>query len=100
MAIAESKDLQDQLLVFELDQNRDRILDDLKLLKSIEIGNSKVEGHSGHHGIDLIQDSNNAVITNPGDGTIQILDMNDWKISKTLSVQGQPTRIIALGGIQ
>jgi len=100
IAFAESKDLQDQLLVFELDQNRDRKFDDLNLLKTIEIGNSKVEGHSGHHGIDFIKDSNNAVITNPGDGTIQILDMNDWKISKTLSVQGQPTRIIALGGIQ
>ena len=100
MAFAESKDLQDQLLVFELDQNRDRIFDDLNLLKTIEIGNSKVEQHSGHHGIDFILDSNIAVITNPDDGTIQILDMNDWKISKTLSVQGQPTRIIALGGIQ
>ncbi|MCP4776155.1 MAG: hypothetical protein GY880_18155 [Planctomycetaceae bacterium] len=100
IAFAESKDLQDKLLVFDLDQNGDRKFDDLKLIKSIDIGNSKVEGHSGHHGIDFIHERNDAVITNPGDGTLQILDMNEWKISKTLPVNGQPTRILTLGGIQ
>ena len=100
LAFAESKDLQDKLLVFELDQNGDRKFDDLKLVKSIEIGNSKVKGHSGHHEIDFIQERNDAVITNPGDGTLQILDMNEWKISKTLSIIRLPTRVLTLGGIQ
>ncbi len=100
LAFAESEEFPDKLLVFALDENGDRKFDDLKLVKSIDVGNSKVEGHSGHHGIDFVPDQNIAVITNPGDGTLQILDMNQWEITKTVQVHGKPTRIVAQGGMQ
>lgn len=97
-AFAEGMDAQEKLLVFELDANQDRTLGDIKLHKSIDVGKSQIEGHAGHHGITFLNDSRTAVISNPGDGTISVLDLGDWLVAETIDVGGQPTHVVSYGG--
>lgn len=98
VAFAEGSDVDEKLLVFDLDSNQDRKLGDIKLVKSIDVGKSKIEGHFGHHGITFLNDQKLAVITNPGDGTVSLLNLKDWVISETIEVGGQPTHVVAYGG--
>ncbi len=89
---------QDEFLhVIALDPNRDGGFSDAKLHKSVSIGKSLIEGHSGHHEVVALSKRLIAV-SNPGDGTIAIISTSNWETEATLNVGGIPTRLLAFGG--
>lgn len=92
-AFAEGEGLAEKLLVFELDPNGDRNFSDAKLVNAIEVGPSKLQGHFGHHGIAFTGDGKTAVVTNPGDGTLSVIDLVRQKVQQTIEVGGQPTHV-------
>ena len=96
-AFAEGEGLTERLLIFELDPNGDRSFDDAKLANSIEVGASKLQGHFGHHDITFLGDRKTAVVTNPGDGTLSVIDMVNQRVRQTVDVGGQPTHLICFG---
>ncbi|MBX3441995.1 MAG: hypothetical protein KF774_06290 [Planctomyces sp.] len=90
-------DIQDQLEIVELDPNGDGDCRDLRVLKSLAIGPSAVEGHNGHHAITFDADRRFGFFTNPGDGTITALSLLTLEPAATFPVGGKPTAIIARG---
>jgi YVTN family beta-propeller protein len=97
-AFAEGDGLDEKLLVFDLDPNGDRRFDDAALVNSIEVGASQLEGHFGHHGITFLDDRKTAIVTNPGDGTISVIDLVEQKVRQTVDIGGQPTHVACHGG--
>lgn len=87
----------EKLHVVALDPNRDGDCSDAKIVKSIMVGSSLIEGHSGHHEAVAIG-KRYVAVTNPGDGTISILSTRGWQVQATFKVDGVPTRLIAVGG--
>lgn len=88
---------QELLTVIELDPNRDRDFRDARILQSIPVGPSRVQGHSGHHALACDSEGRHAVITNPGDGTIWVMTLNDLKVQGKSLVGGEPGGIVAIG---
>ena len=92
----------DQLQAIELDPDGNGAFDDARVAWHMEVGPSRVEGHFGHHSIAFDGDGKHAFIANPGDGTIQMLPLNNPgnKPSSTsiLRVGGYPGYLLALGG--
>jgi hypothetical protein len=87
----------EQLTVVELDPNRDRSFEDARILQNIPVGPSRVQGHSGHHSVAFDSEGRHALITNPGDGTIWVLTLNDLQIKGKSIVGGEPGAIAAIG---
>lgn len=87
----------EKLLVFELDPNGDRSFDDATLFKTIPVGRSKLRGHSGHHSMTILENRKTAVVTNPGDGTLSIVDLETLEVVQTIEVGGEPTALIHFG---
>ncbi len=88
----------DYLGVVALDPNGDGDLSDATLAKILEVGPSNVVGHFGHHAIATDADGEWAFFTNPGDGTIAALGMQDWEVATSFPVGGMPTAILTHGG--
>jgi len=87
----------EQLHVVEMDPDRDGAVSDAKLLRSIAVGKSLIEGHGGHH--ELVALGSRAVaFTNPGDGSLWVVATSDWSIQAKLKIGGTPTRLVAVGG--
>jgi hypothetical protein len=89
---------EDLLEVIALDPDGDRDYADARLVKVLKVGPSAVSGHFGHHAIAFDADGRVAFITNPGDGTISVLDLVKLEIKATFKVGGTPTALIAHGG--
>ncbi len=85
------------LSIVDLDPNRDIDFSDASLLETIPVGHSAVEGHYGHHQIAFDDAGQFAFWTNPGDGTMSIMSLNDLRVLATVPVGGKPTKVIALG---
>jgi YVTN family beta-propeller protein len=96
-AFAEGEGLEESLLVFELDPNGDRNFDDARLANTIKVGASKLEGHFGHHSIAFLGNRRTAVVTNPGDGTLSVIDLVKQEVTQTVDVGGQPTHLVCYG---
>ncbi len=96
----ESKDgsSKEKLLVVQLDANSDGQLGDMTLAQTIEVGASRIEGHSGHHELAITPSRRHAFCTNPGDGSIWVLSLTDLTIQAKIKVGGTPTRLVAVGG--
>jgi hypothetical protein len=92
-----AENITEQLTVVELDPNRDRDFKDARILTSIPVGPSRVQGHSGHHSIAFDSEGRHAVITNPGDGTIWVMTLNDLQVKGKSIVGGEPGAIVAIG---
>lgn len=88
----------EKLTAVDLDPNGDKDLSDAAIVKTIEIGTSKIEGHSGYHEIAVFPNRRAACITNPGDGTLWIVSIANLEILAKVTVGGSPTRIAAFGG--
>lgn len=88
----------EQLTVIDLDPNKDGRFDDATIAQQLTVGASKVEGHNGHHSIAFDSDGRRAYFTNPGDGTITILRLDNLEPAATLPVDGTPTSLLAVGG--
>ncbi|QDU60992.1 hypothetical protein Pan216_18450 [Planctomycetes bacterium Pan216] len=90
----------DELSIIDLDPNRDRDVSDAAVVKRMKVGASDVHSHFGHHGIAFDADGRRAYFTNPGDGTITVLALNDLEEKATFPVGGKPGAIIARGGVE
>lgn len=90
-------DIQELLTIVDLDPNGDRDFSDASVVKTIPVGASLVDGHSGHHGIAFDSEGRYACITNPGDGTIWLMTLKDLKVQFKSLVGGIPTAITGIG---
>lgn len=88
----------EELLLIDLDPNQDRDCADAKIAARVPIGKSKIEGHSGHHDVCFVASKRLAIVTNPGDESIQVVSLMELKSLATLKVGGQPMQISAVGG--
>lgn len=91
-------DIQEKLTIVDLDPNGDRDFSDASVAATLPVGASKVEGHFGHHAISFDPDGRYGIVTNPGDGTIQVLSLNELQFEATLKVGGTPSAIVSTGG--
>jgi len=90
----------DHLTIVELDPNRDEACSDAQVLRTIKVGKSQVDGHFGHHDIAFDADRRWGFLTNPGDGTLTVLSLEDLTVKAEFKVGGMPTHIIASGGTE
>ncbi|MCP4781983.1 MAG: hypothetical protein GY903_05540 [Fuerstiella sp.] len=90
-------DVQEQLTVVELDPNRDRDFSDAKVKTSIPVGDSKVDGHHGHHAIAFDAYGRYAIFTEPADGIINVMSLQNLNIVARFRVGGVPDSIVAVG---
>lgn len=88
---------EEKLMAIDLDPNRDGNFADAKLARSLTVGKSKIEGHSGHHEVAALSGGRFVAITNPGDGTLWIISLADFSVPAKLTVGGTPTRVLAVG---
>ena len=88
----------DRMLVVNLDPDRDGKFNDAKLSHTIDVGPNQMVGHSGYHAVTMLPDRRHAVITNPGDGSLWVISLSNFKVVAKLNLDGTPTRLLALGG--
>lgn len=93
-------DAQESLDIIDLDPDRNGDFADARLIKSLVVGPSAVDGHFGHHDAAADADGRCAFLTNPGDGTISVLSLKTLEIVTTFKVGGMPTMILARGGLE
>jgi hypothetical protein len=89
-----SGDTQEQLTSVELDPNRDGDLSDARVRKTIQVGASLVNGHQA---ISFDAYGRNAVFTEPGEGVLNVLSVQNMQILARFKVGGVPDRVIAIG---
>jgi len=84
--------------VIQLDPNRDGDFTDARLLKRIEVGPSRVEGHGGHHAMVTDAAGRFALISSPGDASVQVLSIADLTPQATETLPFRPGNVVAIGG--
>ena len=94
---AKGVDVEDALEIVALDPNGDGDCSDAKVLKTLKVGKSAVEGHFGHHDMAFDAEKQFGFFTNPGDGTISVLWLKSLDVVNTFKVGGTPTAIVAVG---
>lgn len=87
----------DALHMIQLDPNRDGDFSDATLRDPLPVGKNRIVGHSGHHDAAIMPDGKTLAVTNPGDGSIQLISMLSGKPRGTLEVGGTPTRLVVEG---
>lgn len=87
-----------RLSLLEVDPNRDGNWADAKVGTELEIGRARVDGHAGHHSMAFDADRRWAIFSNPGDGTLSLLDLGSRKVVTEFHVSGVPSKLIAQGG--
>lgn len=87
-----------KLQLIELDPNGNTQWEDMRVGPSIPVGKAKIEGHGGHHSLATDSDRFRGVLTNPGDGSIQVFSLDSRRVEITFHVGGAPSKIIACGG--
>jgi hypothetical protein len=85
-------------MVIELDPNGDNQWSDMRVGPSLNVGKARIEGHGGHHGFAADGDRLRGLVTNPGDGTLEILSFDSRKMEAKFTVGGAPSKVIAYGG--
>ena len=93
----QGSDVQEQLTVIELDPNRDRDFSDARIKMSLPVGASQVEGHSGHHSLTLDAYGRYAIFTEPAEGIINVMSLQNFTVVAKFRVGGVPDNIIAVG---
>lgn len=97
---AKDSDTQDVLEVIALDLNGDGNFSDAKVVKTLKVGKSAVDGHFGHHDLAFDAEFQYAVFTNPGDGTISVLSLKSLEVVATFTVGGTPGALVAVGSLE
>lgn len=95
--IDSSADTQELLTIIELDPNRDQNFNDAVVRANIPVGSSKVDGERGFHNVCFDDYGRFAIFTNPADGTLAIMTLNDMQVRARFQVGGTPDRIVAVG---
>lgn len=93
-------ELEEILDIVDLDPNGDGSFADAQLVQTLSIGPSAVQEHSGHHQVASDADGRYAFVSNPGDGTIQAIRLQDYSIAASWKVGGKPSQIVAVGGFE
>ena len=93
-------EVKDMLEIVALDPDGDGDFRDAKVVKTLEVGKSAVEGHYGHHNLAFDADRRYGFFTNPGDGTITALSLKTLEPVATWAVGGKPTALVARGGAE
>lgn len=88
---------QESLHIVDLDPNNDGSLSDAAVCKTIPVGESKIEGHGGHHSVCFSPNRRLAFISNPGDGTIWVMTLSDLMVESKIPVGGTPSKVVAIG---
>lgn len=88
----------EQLTIIDLDPNYDGSFSDARIARSLDVGDSRVEGYSSYHSICFDDDKRFAVFTNPADGEICLLSLDRLNVISRQKVGGIPTGIVAAGG--
>lgn len=83
--------------VIELDPDGDLDFQDARLLKTMKVGASKVEGHYGHHTIAFDQAGRYGFWSEPGTGLLKALSLETLMPVGEFSMPGVPTKVIAVG---
>ncbi len=91
-------DLQEKLTLVDLDPNGDNDFSDAVVIKNIDVGSSKLDGHYGHHSVGFDDDARYAVFSVPGDGELVLFSLDTLKVISKHKVGGEPTKVIAIGG--
>ena len=92
-----ASEAQEKLVIVALDPNRDSNCNDARVASMVNIGTSKIDGEFGHHNVCFDDYGRFAIFTDPGDGIINIMTINDMTIRAKFRVGGTPDRIIAVG---
>ena len=90
-------DTQEMLEIVDLDPDGDGDFADAKSLKTIGVGKSLGDGHSGHHDLAFDAENRVGVFTNPGDGALAVLSLETLEVVATLPVGGKPAALVACG---
>ena len=90
---------EEKLTIVDLDPDGNRVMDDARVIKSIPVAASNVQGHYGHHAIAFDDDRKWGFITNPGAGSIWVLNLTDLEIVAKFEVDGKPDHILAVGAV-
>jgi hypothetical protein len=85
------------LHVIDLDPDRDGKLQDAKLIKTLTVGRSAVEGHFGHHDLTFDAEKQFGFLTNPADKTVVVLSLKTLEPVATFTFDGKPTSLVAVG---
>lgn len=96
---SESKDAPetDSLVAVEMDANLDGDWTDASVRHAVGIGRNQIQGHGGHHQAVLLPSGRQLLVSNPADGTLSVIALADWTVQATILVEGQPTRLAAIG---
>ncbi|MFO0878235.1 MAG: hypothetical protein U0840_12865 [Gemmataceae bacterium] len=89
---------EEALEVVDLDPNGDGDCSDARSIKRLKVGTSAVEGHFGHHDLAFDADRRHGFFSNPGDGTVSMLDLKRLEVVATFKVGGKPTALTVVGG--
>lgn len=95
-----AKPAAESLAIINLDPNGDKNFAHAKIVKTLSVGANKIRSYFGHHGMDFDADRRFAFLTNPGDATLSILDLEKLEIVGSFKIGGAPSHIIATGGEQ
>lgn len=95
---AEDVEAEEALEVVALDPNGDGDCSDAKVVKTLKVGKSAVDGHFGHHDMAFDGEKRFGFFTNPGDGTVSVLSLKSFEVVATFTVGGTPAAIVACGG--
>ncbi len=87
-----------RLSLLEVDPNRDGDWADARIGTELDVGKARVDGHAGHHSVAFDADRRRAIFSNPGDGTLTVLDLESRKMVTEFRVSGVPSKLIAQGG--
>jgi hypothetical protein len=93
---AKDVEAEDALEVVALDPNGDVDCSDAKVVKTLKVGRSAVDGHYGHHSMAFDAEKRFGFFTNAGDGTISVLSLKTLEVVTTFNVGGTPTAIVAV----
>lgn len=90
-------DVQESLTMIELDPNGDRDLSDARVRSTIPVGASQVVGHHGHHAIGFDAYGRYALFSEPAEGILNVMSLQNMKIVARFRVGGIPDSIVVVG---
>lgn len=91
-------DVVEKLTIVDLDPNGDADFSDAAIAKTLEVGPSKAQGHTGRHSITFDDDARYGLLTIPATGDLWVLSLESLSIVSKHKLGGTPTKIVAIGG--
>lgn len=93
-------DDQEQLMIVELDPNRDHDLSDAAVVATLPVSPSRIKGNFGHHDVAFDAYGRYAFVSLPDEGKIGVLRLKNRKWIAEFDVGGHPDSLLAVGGTE